>query len=787
MKNNPKSVTQQKYNIRDELEKYLKSWPWFLFWIILAMTGAFFYIKYATPIYRASSTIVINEEKRESGGSEIAAYSALGFLNGLESNDLDKELTILQSRRLMREVVKALNINVQFFTEGKFTEKELYKNLPVSLQVLKMDDDSLKSLGGAELRISSKAKGEYSLTEVHTGKVYTLKRGKPFDLGYADIVLNSPGEDQQRFSDLIVRFLPLDKVASKYRGKIQIIPVKENSNVLEIQLEDPVRDKAKDIIDQLIFEFNRDAIEDKNLIAGNTAKFINERLDIINNELESVESGKEEFKETHRLTDLGAESQMYIQNASEYNKKLQDVSTQIELSKAMMDYISSASKSDLLPANLGLQEGAVNRQINEYNDMILERNRILASSTEKNPVMVRLNSQIDQIKQNIVQSLRGMQTNLQISREDLSRQASSIGSRILAVPSQERQYRGIERQQNIKEALYLFLLQKREENSLALAVTAPKAKVVDRAYSTGGVVAPNSSAILLGSFVLGLFIPFSAIYLKELLNNKIRRRKDLEDIAEGIPIIGEVPKIKNRQGVLIKENDRSILAEAFRILISNIQYLRINYREKENGVTTFVTSSVKGEGKTFVSLNLGLTLANTGKKVLLVGADLRNPRLNKYVPKTDNLALGVSDFLASDDLKLSRLIKRSTVHNNLDILGSGTIPPNPSELLNQAKTGMMFASLEEIYDYVIVDTAPSMMVADTFFITKYADLILYVVRAGYTENKLIEFVTAAKESGSIKNVGFVLNDVGKEHLGYGNKYGYGYGVEKQVFWRRAFN
>ena len=781
-KNNMPNGLTGKFSFRDEFDKYLKYWPWFVFWIILAIAAGFFYLRYATPTYKASATIIINEEGGKSSGSELAAYEDLGFLNGMNSGNMDKEITILKSRRLMKDVVRALNINIRYFQEGRFRQVELYNDLPFTLKILKMDEVALKASGGGEFGVSSTRNGEFRITNTKTEKYFDVEAGKPFNLGFADVVI-IPAGGKSTFPEVTVKIQDVDKIASSYRGKVQILPIKENSNVIEISLEDPVRDKAKDVIDQLIFEFNRDAIEDKNLIAGNTANFINDRLDIINNELESVETGKEEFKESNRLTDLGAESQMYIQNASEYNKKLQEVGTQMELAKAMLEYLSSASKSDLLPANLGIQEGIVNQQIGEYNDLVLERNRIMGSSTEKNPVVVRLSNRIDQIKSNIMQSLQRMRTNLQISQEDISRQASSIGSRILAVPSQEREYRGIERQQNIKEALYLFLLQKREENSLALAITAPKAKIVDKAYSSGGKVSPNSPSILLGSFLLGFFIPFSVVYLKEVMDNKVRSRKDIEDLTQDIPFVGELPKVKRKKDFLITKNDRSVVAESFRILISNLQYLLVNARDKKGAVIIFVTSTVKGEGKTFTSMNLALTLANTGHKVLIVGADLRNPKLQTYREDTST-NLGVSDYLVSNELCLKRLIGKSSIHPDLDVLTSGNIPPNPSELLSQGKITQMFSQLETDYDYLIVDTAPSMLVADTFFISKFADLTLYVVRAGYTEKKLVEFVNNAKKSGSIKNVGFVLNNVDKSNLGYGNKYGYGYGEDRKGFWGR---
>jgi len=777
---NNTSFSNGKFSLRNEMDKYLKHWPWFVFWLVLAILIGFFYLKYATPIYSASATIVINEEKGDGGSSEMAAYSNLGFLDGLNSSSIDRELTILKSRRIMKEVVRALNLNLTYFKEGSLKEEELYNNLPFTLKVLKMDEEKLT--GSHKYKIIQTSSNNFKITNLKTTSSITVTSGNPFDLGYANLVITSK-PNAKRYSEIIMKISEIEKAASKYRGKIQVLPIKDNSNVINLVLDDPIKEKAKDIIDQLIFEFNKDAIEDKNLIAGNTANFINERLAIINNELESVESGKEEFKESNRLTDLGAESQLNIRNASEYNQRLQEIGTQIELTNSMQDYLGSASKEDLLPANLGIRESGVNQQIGEYNNLVLERNRILGSSTEKNPVVVRLSNRIDQIKSNVMQSLQSLETTLQISQDDISRQASSIGSRILAVPSQERQYRGIERQQNIKEALYLFLLQKREENSLALAITAPKAKVVDRAYSGGGVISPNSTSIILGSALLGLFIPFSFVYIKEVLDNKIRSRKDVEALTQEIPFMGEIPRIRKKHGLLVAKNDRSVLAESFRILVTNLQYLMVNVEKREKAVSIFVTSSIKGEGKTFTSINLALTLANSGHKTLLVGADLRNPKLQKFKSQKDQ-KLGISDYLVSDSLEIEKLIEPSNVNPDLHILSSGSIPPNPSELLGHSKIGEMLNELKNSYDYLIVDTAPSMLVADTFFISKYADLTLFVIKAGHTENQLIEFAVNSKRSAAIHNVGFVLNNVDISNLGYGNKYGYGYGSDKMGFWNR---
>ena len=792
-------MSQQNYNprpqeeeidLREELGKYAKHWRWFALGILLCVCIAFTYLRLTTPNYHTLASIIIKDDESKSPSSEMAAFADLGLLGGMGTASIENEIGILRSKRMMSNVVKALNLNVTYYDEDAIKSPELYVNTPYFVQVLKIDEKSLARYSkekGNNFNIDFGENKKFSFINAETEERIQGKIGQPVSLPFADVILVEntefePGEEND-ILNLTVKFSNLESVVSNYRSKLQINLTDKNSSLIELGLDDSVKAKAQDILDQLIFEYNQEAIQDKNLVARNTATFIDERLQIINEELDSVETGKENFKEANQLTDIEAESEMFIENVSDYNKREQEIGTQLELANTMISYLNSDSGSDLLPANLGIQEQSVNSSIEEYNNLVLERNRILSGSTEKNPVVKRLNSQIEQIRGNVLASFERLRSNLRVSQQELERQGSVINSKISAVPGKERLYRGIERQQNIKESLYLFLLQKREENSLSLAVTAPKAKIVDRAYSSVEPVSPKPKIILLAALILGLLIPFMIIYLKNLLNNKVESREDLEKIAKEIPLVGEIPKVARKENEMIMNNDRSVMAEAFRILHTNLQYLIVNTAEKERGHTIFVTSTVKGEGKTLVSYNMALTLANTGKKVLIVGGDLRNPQLQRFEDDIRSHR-GVSDYLANETLNLQELILNSKNNKNLELLPSGTIPPNPSELWRRTRTGEMFKQLEEQYDYIIVDTAPTILVTDTFLINKWADLTLYVVRAGYTEKKLLNFARDAKKDGKLHDVSFILNDVKLANFGYGNKYGYAYGEEQKSFFSR---
>ncbi|WP_336094007.1 GumC family protein [Leeuwenhoekiella sp. CH_XMU1409-2] len=782
-------MEEQEINIREELDKYLRYWPWFVLGVISCLIIAFFYLRLSVPVFNTVASVIIKDEESKGGSlpAGAAEFADLGLLGGMSTNSIENEIGLLKSRRLMINTVRALKLNVSYFDLDGLKADELYLNTPYLVEVVNLHQEALTEAAKADLNQFSLEPGQspnaLQLTFTESGKILEVQIDELITLPFATVIIRDTRKPDSK-ERVLVKIQAVAHVADTYREAVQINLIDDNATLLEFNLGSPVKQKAQDILDQLIFEYNKEAIEDKNEVAVNTAKFIDERLAIISGELDTVEVGLESFKEQNSLTNIEAESELIVENASDYRKREQEIQTQLSVAQSIIQYLQEeGSDSGLLPADIGLEGESVNAQIASYNELVLERNRILSGATKLNPTVTRLNQQTEQLRQTIMVGLERTVNSLQIAQRGLRQQSGLISSEIAKVPAKERQFRDISRQQEIKEALYIFLLQKREENSLSLAATSPKAKIVDSAYTSEIPLSPKPKIVLIAAFLIGLIIPFSIFYIRRLLNNKIERREDLEKITRAIPIVGELPRISKGESDLVEENDRSVLAESFRIMTTNLQYLLVNAKNEGKGYCIYTTSTVKGEGKTFTSINLAVTLANTGKKVVIIGADLRNPQLQRYDTESKSF-LGISDYLVNEDHQLQNLISDSKFHPNLKLLLSGSIPPNPSELLRQAKFGRMIHELREQYDYVIVDTAPSMLVADTFLISKYADLILYVTRAGYTEKKLLNFAIDVQNDGKLHDISFVINDVKTANFGYGNKYGYAYGQSKPSLWER---
>ncbi|WP_405325950.1 GumC family protein [Leeuwenhoekiella sp. LLG6367-2.1] len=779
------SINDNSLDLREEIAKYLRYWPWFIITCLLFIIIAKIYLRYATAIYQTTSTVLIKDTQQS---SEASAFSELGFLGNLGSTGIANEIGILKSRRLMQNVVESLRINITYYGEGSLKDIELYKNTPFLIKTIEIDEEELRSTSKDKrsFRISKVPKSDNIILQDLSGKII-VKTGLDKLINYSFgsfVITKNPDVSLTDNSSVLVTFNDSESVANSYRGRLGIVTL-EKSSIIEMSMKDPVLLKAQNILDQLVVEFNADVIADKNLIANNTKNFIEERIVLLSKDLDDVESDIEVFKEDNKLIDIQSESQILTNNANQFKQEIENYRIQLELAEMLLEYVDNGNLESTIPANIGIAESNINSAILNFNQTLLERNRLLRSSTNENPVVRDLNANLEILKREISSNLKNSINGLKVNLKNLYTQAGKVESRIFSVPNQEREFRAIERQQNIKEALYLFLLQKREESVLSLAIAPPKAKVVDSAYG-GGIVSPNSGSILLGALLSGLLLPFGFIYFKRLLNNKIERREDIEKVTKSIPIVGELPRIAKGESDLIVENDRSVLAESFRILTTNLQYLLVNAKNDDRGYCIYTTSTVKGEGKTFTSINLALTIANTGKKVVLIGADLRNPQLQRYDTGSKSL-LGVSDYLVNNDHDLNDLVHDSKFHDNLKLFLSGSIPPNPSELLRQSKFGTMLKELQAKFDYVIVDTAPSMLVTDTFLISKHADLILYVTRAGYTEKRLLQFAVDSTNEGKLHDVSFVINDVKNANFGYGNKYGYAYGQTQPSLWERFKN
>ena len=778
----------QEPTLREQIEQYTQNWVWFVLFAIIGLVFSFLYLRYATPVYRSVATILIKDEKNSSL-SELAAFQDLGLTGSMNQSGFENEMLILKSKSLTEQVVRELNLGIRYFNDGNISSSELYGDVPFRVTLLTSPDSIKYSVPPFSVLVLSDQK--FELYDGDEGNKREFNFGERVSLPVVDMMVTPNLEiikrkDGVSNNPIRVEISRIDAIGSYYREGIKIEQLNETSSVIQLSLNSPNSKKAEAVLNELIRQYNQDAMEDRNMVAANTAEFINGRLIIITKELDSVETGKVDFKEDNRLTDIVAESEIFLSNVSEFNKRQVDVQMQLELVRTMTDYVKEGEGSDLLPTNLGIDTPGLGNAINSYNSLVLERNRILATSTEKNPAVINLTDQIRSLKSTVLGSLSNARTSLEIAKKDLRSQENILGSKILSIPSKEKTFRSITRQQNVKEALYLYLLQKREENAISLAVTTPKAKIVDYAYTSPIPVAPRKNIIILVALIMALFIPFAVIYIRNLLDNKIRKRVYIERRANTIPVVGEIPQLLRSDSEVIEKNDRSILAESFRILRTNLEYLySANADENESlGKTVFVTSTIKGEGKTLVSFNLALTLANSGANVIIVGADVRNPKLHRYISNVP-YKRGIVEYLVNEqDPGILNYVQKSEHHPNLSVLFSGSIPPNPAELWMRSRTKDMFNQLKHNFDYIIVDTAPCMLVTDTFLISKYADVTLYVVRAGYTEKRLFDFPLESVRNKKLTNMAFVLNDVSEANYGYGNKYSYIYGAHEPTFWDR---
>ena len=765
-------------NISEIIKPYVRRWKWFFLSVILFSVLAYLFLKTRTAVYETVSTVLIKDSKNSAGGQDFAMLKDLSGFGRINSDGVDNELEIFKSKRMMQSVIKDLGMETDVFLPGFYKDTELYgEDSPIIVKIVKEEGDKhLKlpvnlTIKGNQLLLFS---DEIGSINSRFNQLISLPGAKIMILRNNEYKLNP----QKNLDKLIFKVSTLDEKVNYYQGLLSASLVNKDVTIIKLSMNYPNVNKAKKIINHLVTVYNTEAINDKNQESKKTAEFIEERIANVGNDLSSVEVKKEQFKRGNQITDLVTEAEIGLKTSAEARAKQLELASQIELSNSLINFVSKQGDFQVIPNNVGLNNPGAISNITAYNQLILERNRLLENATPQNPLVVEVTKQINNLRPTIIQNLQKNRDGLQLAASSYASEQNIISGKISKIPAQEKLFRSIEREQQIKETLYLLLLQKREEIQISLAVTAPKARIVDKAFLSKQV-APKSSIIIIVGLLLGLLIPLGLIYLFELFDNKVKSKHDIEKLSQGKAIIGEIPQLEKGADELIKMNDLSPMAEAFRILITNMNFML----PKKKGKVVFVTSTVKGEGKTFISVNLALTIASPSKKTIIIGSDIRNPQLQRYNTSRKGL-VGLTEYLNDDQVNIEEIVHPSSFNPYLDVIYSGSIPPNPTDLLSNGKYEVLVESLKEKYDYIILDTAPLMLVTDSFLISEVADVTLYITRSKYTEKALIDFANKNIDSGRIKNVAFVLNDVDKDYFGYGNKYGYGYGTDTRNFFQK---
>ena len=769
------SSEKDEFGLRELIEKYLYYWKWFVFGVIITLTGSFLYLRYTTPKYKVVATLLINDKQNENVSSETSTFKDLGLVDN-NSSIFDTEIGILKSRSLIEKVVAKLGLNQMYYTQGRVHDRELYgASLPFKLNFFTKDSlfhqrDTVISIIPTSQTKFDLLDGQDKLTGSHLFGENVVSNMTNFTITPTTSV---PIQVGLKISFIIQ---PLASTTDFYRKNILIAPVDRKSTLINISLENPKREKALDILRVLIAEYNSAAISDKTLIAENTETFINDRIDGIFKELTLLDSNTQNFKTRNNLTDITSESSLILDSNSKLEKETLDMTTQLKLVEYMAEFIDN-NETQLIPTNLGLSNISLNQNTVSYNDVVLERNRLLRSSNSLNPVIVNLESQLLSLKTSISQSLTNLKSSLIISLNDLKRQEDKLNSKITSIPRQERALKDIDRQKQIVETLYLYLLEKREENAIALAIKAPNARIIDVPYGSNIPVSPRRMLVYLIGLVLGVVIPFALIYLSFLLDNKVQNIEDIESVVSA-PILGDIPNSKNFDRLFHQEDDRSPLSEALRIFRTNLNF--VLSKNKKGAKNIFVSSTIQGEGKSGMSINLAKILALSSKKVLLIEGDIRKPTLGEVLKVKNNQ--GFTHYLSDDTLKPATLIEPILL--NLDFLQCGAVPPNPSELIMNGRFDELLEYTNKNYDYVIIDTAPVSMVADTILLShNRTDLFIYVVRANYLDKGMLKIPKKLHETNRIDNMAIVLNSSNPK-IAYG--YGYDNALAKKPWWKRLF-
>lgn len=759
------------------------NWKWFVLSLIICLGAAHIYLRYATPIYQAAAKLLIKEEQNGRRGNSIQSSANLGIISN--SNGIDNEMEILKSRTLAQQAVYDLKLYTTYRHEGRIEDHLIYGEQEVNVD---MDYEHLKKLNAPmSFKITREGRNyhvvgsyfvpiddnSYNPGPVTVDKVITAL---PATLGtrVGMVKFTQNGNYMLRDGEsLKVTMIAPEIAAGKYVGSLSVSPSTKATSIAQLVITDEIPQRAIDYLKQLAIVYNRQANEDKNQIAVRTEQFINQRLEKINAELGNTEGQLENYKKRNNMVQLSMNASTAFSNADSYAQKLNEANTQVALLDELTKYMNEPSnRHQPIPSNVGLNDASATSLINKYNEIALQRNQLLHSASESSPTVTPLTSQLDDLQASIKRAMSQARAGLNIQRNSIASQQGKYQGQISNTPEQERILTQIGRQQEVKSGLYLMLLQKREENSISLAATADKGKLIDNPVFAGKVT-PKDSIILMIAFGLGLAIPALILFLLAFFRYKIEGHDDVAKLTK-LPIIADVAiasdRAKTKADIVVHENKNNLMEEIFRSLRTNLQFLM-----KEHDKVILMTSTTSGEGKTFIASNVAISFALLGKKVVLVGLDIRKPRLAELF-EIDDHHHGITNLLIKDNITwddVNKQIVNSGVNNNLDLLMAGPVPPNPGELVTRKSLEETMDILKEHYDYIIIDTAPVGLVTDTLALGRIANATVYVCRADYTQKSSFGLINGLAYEKKMPNMSIVLNGVDLSKKKYGYYYGYG--------------
>lgn len=777
--------------------KYLAYWPWFVISVLACMILAFLFLRYQQPVYNITAAVLIKEEEQKGGNSAASPLAAIQDLGMFSmTNNFDNEVEILHSRTLIKKAVNELRLYTTI-AEDRITGYNipLYRTSPVNVFMTPEEADKLEA--------PVKLKMKYTLDgKLHVHAKYVIDEEgdeeeieKEFDrlpailptpVGVINFSKNDSLPEPMEEDVKLMAYISSPTVtAQDYMENLTVEATSKTTTIAQISVQNTDKQRGIDFVNCLVAFYNQDANDEKNEVAQKTAEFIEERISIINRELGTAETELADFKQRSGLTDLTSDAKLALEESSRYGQQRMENATQIQLVEFLRNYINDPKNDDeVIPSNVGLQDQNLTSAIDQYNAMIVERNRLLRTSSESNPAVINMNTGIEAMRHSVQTTVESVLKGLNIAKSDIERQARKFEGRISNAPIQEKEFLSIARQQEIKAALYTMLLQKREENALTLAATANNGRIIEDALADKDPVSPKKKIIALAALILGLGIPVGIVYLRDLLKYKIENREDVEHITD-VPILAELPRCKKPEkgAVVVRENKNDIMEETFRGLRTNLLFML----GKDQKVILF-SSTQPGEGKSFVAGNTAVSLAFLGKKTIIVGMDIRKPGLNK-VFNLSRRAEGITNYLADPEhVNIFDMVQTSDISPNLDILPGGPVPPNPTELVARDVLDRAIELLKQRYDYIILDTAPIAMVTDTAIIGRVANLCVYVCRADVTPKAGYRYINVLRDEKKFPKLATVINDIdmskrknsyGYEYgakYGYGGKtYGYGYG------------